>query len=152
MILECQNFKNLKLVAQLGRILLTVLGGRGFQPCGKKLHLPCLVLGSGGGLQMGGGPTEGWLANGQIFLSFVSKVTTSQFIPLPLSQPIRSLYPFMPPLNHPFCHVLSICTSVSPSISFFNFHPFFVPFLPCTRLRCIYQCPLILRECFLSFQ
>ena len=44
---ECQKSKNLKLIAQLGRILLTVLDGRGFQPCGKKLHLPCLVLGSG---------------------------------------------------------------------------------------------------------
>ena len=50
--LEDENVGNLNWLRRVqgkgrGKILLTVLDGRGFQPGGKKLHLPCLVLGSG---------------------------------------------------------------------------------------------------------
>ena len=61
-------------------------GRKRFQPCGKKLYLPCLVLGSGWVVCRWWGPTEGWFADGhQIYLSFVSTVTTPQLIPFPFS-------------------------------------------------------------------
>ena len=70
---------NLLLVVQ-GRILLTVLGGRGFKPGGKKLRLPCLVLGSGGGLHMATKSTVCHLFPNNFWLFHSAQPNNSQYV------------------------------------------------------------------------